>query len=104
MINNIKEYVQDGLKNGFSMPAAKDGSSGEPSATLWFAYMTFFLALAAVIYFIVKGDPLASSTVAVGFWALSVVFYRIRKLDKFKVDFDDKSIELDGGDDEPKKT
>lgn len=97
---NIKEYIKDGMQNGFKLPYAYDGSTKQPSVTLWFAYCSFFLAFGAVVYFIVKGDPLASSSVAIGFWALAMVFYRLRHLDKFKLDLDDKSLELSGDEDE----
>lgn len=96
MFKSIKNYIKDGLDQGFKVPLAKDGIEGKPSATLWFAYLSFFLALGSEIYFIYKGDPLASTTTAICFWVLAMVFYRLRKLDKIKIDLNNRSIELDG--------
>lgn len=100
MFESFKNYVKDGLNQGFKIPLAKEGVEGKPSATLWFAYISFFLALASEVYFIYKGDPLASTATAICFWVLAMVFYRLRKLDSVKIDLDNHSIELDGDDED----
>lgn len=92
MLDNLKTA----LKEGFSVPLIKD--EGKPSATLTFAYASFLVAIAAEVYFILNGDHLASTATAIIFWALAVVFYRMRKIDKVKFDLDDKSLELDAED------
>lgn len=97
MLDNLKTA----LKEGFSVPLAKDGDT--PSATLTFAYVSFIVAICSEIYFIFKGDPLAATSTAIIFWGLAVVFYRLRKLDHVKFDLDDKEIELSGHDDEEEK-
>jgi hypothetical protein len=99
MLKTLKNYIKDGFKEGFSLPLAKDGITGLPSATLWFAYISFLLALAAEVYFIIKEDNLASTSTAIIFWVIAMVFYRMGKLDKVKIDIDDQNIELDGEDD-----
>ena len=94
-------WLMESFKKGFAVPLAKD-STGKPSATLWFAYVSFLIASGSVIHFIFQGDPLAASCTAIGFWTIAMVFYRIGKLDKFKIDLDDREIELEA-DDESKE-
>lgn len=100
MLENLKEYIKNSFKDGFAVPLFKD--DGKPSATFTFAYTSFIVAILAELYFILNGDYLASTATAIVFWALAVVFYRLRKLDHVKFDIDDKTIELDGEDDDEK--
>lgn len=94
MFKSLKKFINDGVNNGFPVPLAK-GTNKKPSVTLWFAYVTFWLAVCATVYFIYKGDPLSSTVTAIGFWTIAMVFFRMNKIDKFKIDFDDREIELD---------
>jgi len=103
MLDKLKTYIKDGLKEGFSLPLAKDGVTGLPSATLGFAYVSFVLAIASVAYFMAKDASLAATSTAITLWVIAMVFYRMNKIDKFKVDLDDRSVELEGDDDESTK-
>lgn len=89
------QYIKDALKNGFSLPLAKDGETGKPSATLWFAYVSFFIAVCSEIYFICVGDHLHSTATAIVFWVLAMVFFRMGQLGKVKVDLKDEDVEID---------
>lgn len=94
MFNKLKEIVKDGLENGFRLPSAKDGESGKPSVTLWFAHVSFTVAMAGTIYFLATGDTLHSVLTAIGFWTIAMIWYRLRRLDSVKIDLRDQEIEL----------
>jgi hypothetical protein len=96
----FKQIIKQ-LTEGITLPLARDADRNKPSATLWFAYISFFMALGSVIHLTIKGDPFLSAMTSISFWAIATIFYRMRTLNKFKVDLDDKEIEIDGGDDEP---
>lgn len=104
MIKNIKDYIKNGMSAGFDVPKAKDGLAS-PSASLFFAYTSFIIACGAITYFIYKGDQLSSSVTAIGFWALAMVFYKIKDLDKVNIDVKEGRVELedDNADNETNK-
>ena len=81
---------------GLHLPFMHDSVSGKPSVTLLFCYITFVLALVSVILLHIKASMFLATSTSLFFWIVSVVFYRLRKLDKFKMDLDNKTIELEG--------
>lgn len=93
MFDTIKKFFEFGAKVGFYFPAAYDAQSGKPSASLMFAHISFFLAVISVISLSIKDinlGTLAAMTLA----GMYFVFYMLRKLNKAKIDLDDKSIDL----------
>lgn len=78
------------------LPLAID-KDGQPSVTLLFAYIAFILATLACGYLLYK-DSLSGTVSALLLFFGTLVFYRMRKLDKVKFDLDDKSFELDAED------
>lgn len=102
MIEKIKELLKNANEEGLKLPFAKDGVTGQPSVSLLFAYVTFMTTLVVGLFLSYK-DILSGSIFMLTFWTLSTVFYLIRKITKFKADLDDKSIELDGGEEPPTK-
>jgi hypothetical protein len=99
MIQKIKELIKKSCTNGIYFPFAHDPVTKIPSVTLLFPYITFILAMSSVIALHFKQTLLIPSLVSILFWALSVIFYMIRTLQKAKIDLDDKSIELEGEED-----
>ena len=91
------------LTNGIRFPFAKDPETGLPSITLLFPYVTFVIALASVVTVHFRPDFLTGTLSSLGFWALSVIFYRLRKLDKLKFDIKTGDIEVDSADDKQEK-
>lgn len=101
---NIITKIKDWSENGIKFWYAYDGSTDKKSITLFFTYITFWVALLGSIAVYFKSDLLFASINSIAFWILAFVMYRIRSLDKFKVDLDDRSIELSGDekDEQPK--
>ncbi len=96
----ISDAISRWCKEGLHLPYAHDAEKGKPSATLLFLYVSFMIAACSVIALHFKASLLIASGTAIMFWALCMVFYRLRKLDKVKFDRDDKSLEIDGDEDE----
>jgi hypothetical protein len=101
----IKKILERWSTEGMRWPFLRDPESKKPSVTLMMFYLTSTVVLLAVVVssaeMIRKGDLISSTMAPILVWTMAYVFYRMRKLDKFKIDLDDKSIELDGdsGDD-----
>lgn len=99
ILNELKHIFNKGIK----LPMAYDFVTKLPSVTLLFPYIAFIVLTYAEILLIQK-DPMEGSLVALGVWFLATVLYMIRKLNKARFDLDDKSFELEGGDDATDKT
>jgi hypothetical protein len=98
MIKSFLAYVEKMNTKGLHFPFLYDPVEKKPSITLLFVYVTFAVAVASLVasHFYIK--MLASTFVAVGFWALAMVFYRLHKLDSAKIDLKNDTVSLDGED------
>jgi hypothetical protein len=83
----------------FNFPFATDKVTNKPSVTLLFAYVSFLLSLGVIIYLTVK-DVLAGSVGALMLFFGCLLMYRLRKLDSFSIDMDDRSISVNQKDKE----
>jgi hypothetical protein len=101
-MNSIIKYLRDLADRGFSVPIIRDPLTDQPSITLSFPYIAFFLAVYSVVK-LLEQDVLYGAIAGVSLWLMATVLYMIRKLNKVKLDIDDKEIELDGGDNESEK-
>jgi hypothetical protein len=102
MWEKIKQIWSSWSTEGMKLPFVHDGATGKPSVTLLFTYIAFTLSVISVIVLHLKLDLVVATITTIIFWVLSVVFYLIRNLQKAKFDLDDKSIELEGEDEETK--
>lgn len=85
----------------FEFPFALDKVTGKSSATLFFAYVAFMVALLATGYLVYK-DAIAGATSALMLFFGCLVLYKMRHLDKMKFDIEKRSLELeDIPDDKP---
>lgn len=100
MLSKISTVIRRWCKEGVNLPYAHDPEKNQPSATLLFLYISFVIAACSVIALHLKAGLFIATITAICFWVLAMVFYRIRKLDKFKIDLDDKTIELDAEDED----
>ena len=90
-----KKWCEQGLK----WPYLHDPVSGKPSITLLFPYITFVIAVASVVMLHWHPSLILATYTSIFFWAISTVFYMLRKLSQAKFNLDDRSIELDAGSD-----
>lgn len=101
-MGKLKELLKEWCDIGIHLPYAHDAASDKPSITLLFAYLSGVMVIVSLIILHIKPTLVIPTAMTMLFWALAVVFYRLRKLDKVKFDLDDKSIELEGSEKEEK--
>jgi hypothetical protein len=78
----------------FEFPFATDKATNKPSVTLFFAYVSFVVALIVVVYLTYR-DVVAGAASALFLFFGSLVMYRIRNLDKIKLNMSERSVELE---------
>lgn len=94
----FKTVLKSWIDNGIPFPYALDGVTKKPSITLLFAYCTFVITLIGNILVYFKPELLTASINSTIIWIVAFIFYRLRTLDKVKINLSEKSIELDGED------
>lgn len=95
-MEKIKAFFKFGSEKGLYFPYAFDAERKSPSATLFFAYISFYIASISLIFLHFNEKLLTATIMSFVFTGMMIIFYMIRKLNKAKIDLDDKSIELDG--------
>lgn len=75
--------------------AAYDGATGKPSITLFAVHITLWLAAGTLLF-----GSMEKFWGALTFYVVTMVLYLIRRITKFKADLDDRSLELEGGQDD----
>lgn len=104
MLRFIRHKIRTWCEIGVKFPMAHDVTTGQPSITLLFPYISFIVAMIAIIL-LMRENTLYGTIAAIGVWIIALVLYLMRRITKFKADLDDKSIELDNEEtDEPKET
>lgn len=101
-MQKLKDIWTSWTTTGIHWPYLYDPTTDKPSITLGLLYLTSLVMLGSLLALHVKSDLLTATLTSIMVWILAYVMYRLRKLDSFKIDLDDKSIELDGDDDEEK--
>lgn len=94
MWGKIKELIKLSNSYGMPLPMVRDEPEGRPSFTLLCVYISFMVAVWSVIGLYHDINRFVAACTAISFWVIAMVFYRLKKLDKAKIDLDDKSIEL----------
>lgn len=102
MLDKIKEFFKFGAEKGLNFPFANDAVYKKPSVTLFFAYISFYIAAISLIILHFRETPLVATTMSFIFTGMMIIFYLIRSLSKAKIDLDDKSIELESGEKDEK--
>ncbi len=97
MLDKILTKWRDWSHSGLRLPFIYDPSTNGPSITLMFPYITFLLAILSTIALHFKVELFVATSTTLMFWLVSTILYMIRRITKAKIDLDDKSVELDGG-------
>lgn len=98
MLDKIKKYANLANKHGLPLPMAHDSVTGLPSVTLLAFYLGILLSVGSLIAYHLNDALLGPVSMTLLFFGMTFVFYKMRGLDKFKVDLDDKSFELEDTD------
>lgn len=102
MLGKLLELWDKWSTEGMKLPFVHDPEAKVASVTLLFTYVTFVLMVIFLTLSFFYPETLQTTAMSVLIWAVSVIFYRLRKLDKVKIDVDNKSIELDSEDENNK--
>lgn len=100
LLSKIKEQFKEWNQVGMRIPVASD--NGTPSITMLFTYVSFLAVLLSLIYLHVYPDKPVPTLISILAWSISLLIYRIRKIDKVSIDLDDKSIEIEGSENNEK--
>lgn len=100
---NLKDALVKSSTEGMHLPVAYDASRGEASATLFFMYIANIVAICSVLWLHTKGDPLTATLTATIYSVVWTILYMMRRIQKAKVDLDDRSVDLEADDDEDNK-
>lgn len=98
MLEAVKNWYNDVKEHGIKFLYAYDSEKKSASSTLFYCYISFYLVLASLIALHFKAELLTASSVTIGFFSVCMIFYRLRKIDKLKVDLDDRSIDIENND------
>ena len=96
----MKNWFLQSLKIGFKMPLVWDEAEKKASFRLSAAYFSFLLACLSLVALHFFDSLLAASWTTIAFYAIATTFYMLKKLNKAKIDLDDKSLEFDASDTE----
>lgn len=96
MLTKLQEFWKKLCTEGIHLPFAFDPESNQPSVTLGFFWIVSALAIISLILLHLKLVAITATLTTVLFVLIGFIMYRLRKLDKVKIDVDDQSIELDG--------
>jgi hypothetical protein len=103
MFKALAEKWEKWGRDGMLWPFVHDPVKGKPSVTLLFFYISFMITTCAItvssILLLISGNYLQATMMPTLFWLMSFVFYRLRRLDSVKINLQEQSFELDGGED-----
>lgn len=103
MLTKILEIWKRWSDEGIRLPYLFDPSTSQPSITLGMLYIASLIMFGSIVTLHFKDGILTASLTTIMVWILAYVFYRLRKLDKVKIDLDDQSLELEDNSSEEKE-
>ena len=97
MLKKLSALWEKWSTDGLRVPFIWDATTNKPSMTLMFPYIGFLLCIISLIALHFSASLFLATATTIGFWVLGVVFYLMRRIQKMRLDLDDKEIELEGG-------
>lgn len=94
-IQKISMFFDEWETKGVSVPLMYDPVTDKASLTVLFPYVSFWLTVASLVAMHFYSNIWPASFGCGLLWLCSTILYMIRKLNKAKLDFDDKTIELE---------
>lgn len=95
MLEKVSNWYNDVKINGIKFLYAYDSERKGASSTLFYCYISFYFVLASIIALHFNTNLLTPSLITIGFFSICMIFYRLRKIDKLKIDLDDRSIDIE---------
>lgn len=95
-----KKWSEEGLR----LPFLYDPVSKKPSVTILFPYAAFVLVVISIILLHIWSKLIIATITTFIFWASSVVFYLIRKINKAKFGVKEGKFELESGEKDVKES
>lgn len=95
MLDKIKQFVRNANKFGLPLPMARDSVTNLPSVTLLAFYFGLCLSVSSLIAYHFEDSLLGATGMTLLFFVMTYVMYKLRQLDKFKLDIKNQSIELE---------
>jgi hypothetical protein len=96
MLDKIKKLFEFSAKNGLYFPAAYDINTKKPSTTLFSFYTGIGLAVISLIAYHIAPDKLIGpASMSLLYLGMTFVFYRVRAIDRVKINVEQKSIEFE---------
>lgn len=103
-MNKLLEIWTRWSEEGLRLPFLFDASTKQPSITLGLLYIASLLMFGSLIALHLDSALISATLVTMLVWVLAFVFYKMRKIDKLKLDLQNKQIDLeDNSSDEPPK-
>lgn len=102
MIFEFKKLYEKWSEIGLRFPFARDPVTKQPSVTLLIFYVMFVIMLISLVLLHFYTGMVFATATTILVWALSYVMYRIRHLDKFKINLQESELEFHSSDDEKK--
>lgn len=95
MLKNLLNWYEDKSKNGINFFYANDHSTGKPSSTLFYSYLSFWLSFLSVIALHFSDRFLTATSMSFVFTGMMIIFYMIREINKASFNLKDRSISLE---------
>ena len=99
MIQKIINILKHSSTVGSYFPAAYDADKQAPSVSLYFAHVAHLVSIVAICILIYK-DINAGTIAAITYSVITMILYMMRRISSVKADLDDKSFEIEGGENE----
>jgi hypothetical protein len=94
MFKSLSEYLENKSKNGINFFFANDPIEKKPSSTLFYAYISFWGAIASLLALHFDIRVLPATIAAMVFNAMMIIFYMIRRINKASVNFKDGKVDV----------
>lgn len=103
MLGKLFEIWERWCNKGIMLPFGYDPETQKPSITLIFFWITSILSVLSLIALHFNFVTYTSTGVSLLFVVIGFVMYRLRKLDKVKIDVKNQSIDLENNEEKENK-
>lgn len=95
MLKKLSDMWDRWSIEGLKLPYLFDPTSKQPSITLGMLYIVSLIMFGSLIALHLDSALMTATLVTTLIWVLSYVMYRLRKLDKVKIDLKNQQVDLE---------